>query len=122
MKKSLIVTICIIMLLFLVGCNNSDDTSLKCTNCGEPIAADAKFCPQCGETILNSSDDDNDGEQCSHSWKTATCTEAKTCSKCGETEGNALGHTTTTGVCDRCNVRQGWSENEVQSLIKIYDI
>ena len=110
------------MLLFLVGCNNSDDTSLKCTNCGEPIAADAKFCPQCGETILNSSDDDNDGEQCSHSWKTATCTEAKTCSKCGETEGNALGHTTTTGVCDRCNVRQGWSKNEIQSLIKVYDV
>ena len=122
MKKSLIVTICIIVLLFLVGCNNSDDTSLKCTNCGEPIAADAKFCPQCGETVLNPSDDDNSGEQCSHSWKTATCTEAKTCSKCGETEGNALGHTTTTGVCDRCHIRQGWSENEVQSLIKIYDI
>ena len=31
-------------------------------------------------------------EGCSHSWKDATCTEAKTCTLCGETEGNALGH------------------------------
>ena len=112
------------MLLFLVGCKNNDDTSLKCTNCGETIATDAKFCPQCGETILDSSDDGNkdNNEPCSHSWKTATCTLPKTCSKCGETEGNALGHTTTTGVCDRCDVRQGWTQDEVQSIIKVYDI
>ena len=72
--------------------------------------------------ILDTSDDNNNGEKCSHSWETATCTSPKNCSLCGETEGSALGHTTTTGVCDRCNIRQGWSENEVQSLIKIYDI
>ena len=122
MKKSLMAAICIIMLLFLVGCNNNNDTSLKCMNCGESIADDAKFCPQCGETILDTSDGNNNGEQCSHSWDAATCTSPKTCSLCGETEGNALGHTTTTGVCDRCNVRQGWSENEIQSSIKVYDV
>ncbi|MBQ8622208.1 MAG: type I pullulanase, partial [Oscillospiraceae bacterium] len=30
--------------------------------------------------------------ECVHSWKDATCTEAKTCTLCGETEGSALGH------------------------------
>ncbi|MBE5764336.1 MAG: leucine-rich repeat domain-containing protein [Clostridiales bacterium] len=122
MKKSLIITICIIMLLFLVSCSNNDETSLKCLNCGETVALDTKFCPQCGETILDSSNDNNNDEQCSHSWNVATCIIPKTCSKCGETEGNALGHTTTTGVCDRCNVRQGWTQDEVRSLIKVYDI
>ena len=61
MKKSLMAAICIIMLLFLVGCNNNNDTSLKCMNCGESIADDAKFCPQCGETILDTSDGNNNG-------------------------------------------------------------
>lgn len=32
----------------------------------------------------------------------ATCTAAKKCSPCGITEGNALGHTTTSGKCGRC--------------------
>ena len=122
MKKSLIITICIIMLLFLVSCSNNYDTSLKCSNCGATVAVDTKFCPQCGESIFDGFDDNNNVEQCSHIWEVATCTSPKTCSLCGETDGNALGHTTTTGVCDRCNVRQGWSKNEVQSLIKIYDI
>lgn len=110
------------MLLFLVSCSNNYDTSLKCSNCGATVAVDTKFCPQCGESIFDGFDDNNNVEQCSHIWEVATCTSPKTCSLCGETDGNALGHTTTTGVCDRCNVRQGWSENEVQSLIKIYDI
>ena len=38
----------------------------------------------------------------SHAWKDATCTEAKKCSKCGLTDGSALGHTCSTGFCDRC--------------------
>ncbi len=37
-----------------------------------------------------------------HIWVNATCTSPKTCSRCGETVGEALGHTTTTGVCSRC--------------------
>ena len=37
-----------------------------------------------------------------HSWINATCTAPKTCSVCGKTEGSALGHTTTDGVCSRC--------------------
>lgn len=30
--------------------------------------------------------------ECNHSWKEATCTEAKTCTRCGATEGSAKGH------------------------------
>ena len=127
MKKLLLVAICIIVLFSLMSCGNNDDTSIKCTSCGESIAVDAKFCSHCGETVVDSSKGDNnenkdDNEQCLHNWKPATCTEPKVCYECSETSGNALGHTTSTGVCDRCNVRQGWSENEVQSLIKVYDV
>ncbi len=37
-----------------------------------------------------------------HTWVDATCTEPKKCSVCGTTEGEALGHTTTNGICDYC--------------------
>ena len=41
----------------------------------------------------------------SHAWKDATCTEAKKCSKCGLTDGSALGHTCSIGMCVRCFVK-----------------
>lgn len=37
-----------------------------------------------------------------HNYSTATCTKPSTCKNCGKTNGAALGHTTTTGVCSRC--------------------
>ena len=37
-----------------------------------------------------------------HKWVNATCVKAKYCSNCNKTEGNALGHTTQEGTCDRC--------------------
>lgn len=43
------------------------------------------------------------GTSCNHTWKAATCDSPKTCSKCGTTSGSALGHTTTTGKCSRCD-------------------
>ena len=39
----------------------------------------------------------------SHTWKDATCIEAKNCSKCGLTDGSALGHTCSIGTCTRCS-------------------
>ena len=49
----------------------------------------------------------NDGNkvkegECNHVWLEADCENPKKCKKCGETEGEALGHTTDFGVCDRC--------------------
>ena len=37
-----------------------------------------------------------------HNFSDATCTEPATCSVCGATEGEALGHTTDRGTCERC--------------------
>ena len=37
-----------------------------------------------------------------HNYSAATCTKPSTCKNCGKTNGAALGHTTTTGVCNRC--------------------
>ena len=116
-KRYFLIPIFIFVFFFLAGCNKDDFT---CMHCGETITEETKYCPYCGEEILNSSD--NNIEQCSHNWISASCTSPKTCSLCGETEGKALGHTTTTGVCERCNERQGWTAEEVQSLIKVYDV
>ncbi|MBR5537115.1 MAG: tetratricopeptide repeat protein [Clostridia bacterium] len=38
----------------------------------------------------------------SHSYSAATCTAAAKCKYCGKQQSPALGHTTTTGTCDRC--------------------
>jgi len=45
-----------------------------------------------------------------HSWQDASCTSPRTCVKCGETEGEALGHTTDFGVCERCGESVGADE------------
>lgn len=47
------------------------------------------------------SENDTPPEEHKHSFNEATCTAAKTCS-CGATEGKALGHKYTNGVCSRC--------------------
>lgn len=41
------------------------------------------------------------GEDHTHYWNDATCTEPRTC-ECGETLGNPLGHKFYNGVCTRC--------------------
>lgn len=55
---------------------------MKCSNCGDQKTETQKAL--------------------GHNWMAATCTAAKKCSPCGITEGNALGHTTTSGKCGRC--------------------
>lgn len=37
--------------------------------------------------------------ECEHEWKDATCTAPKTCTKCSATEGEAIEHTYTVGIC-----------------------
>ena len=56
----------------------------------------------CKVALSECADAENDGDHLcdlckkenisEHSWKDATCTEAKTCEECGETEGKELGH------------------------------
>ena len=53
------------------------------------------ICSMCGAVL--------EGTKVSHSWKDANCTTPKTCSACKATEGEALGHTTDNGECDRCH-------------------
>ena len=55
-----------------------------------------------------------------HTWLEATCTEAKTCEICGISEGEALGHTTQTGTCDRCGEKfSKWEPGEYVDEFKI---
>ena len=48
-----------------------------------------------------------------HTWKDATCTDAKICTQCSTVEGNALGHTwvnatcTDPKTCTECNLTEG---------------
>lgn len=50
---------------------------------------------------------------CTHTWKDATCTDAKKCTKCGKTESAALGHSFSNATCKapktckRCGKTEG---------------
>jgi hypothetical protein len=80
-------------------------------------------------------ENNNDDDDCLHSWGdwqeivVATCTNTGTkersCSKCSLKETGtieALGHTTTTNFCDRCNQRTWWSQEELQNIVQIHDV
>lgn len=61
-------------------------TGLTCTQDG--------VCARCGEVV----------KATGHQFSEATCTQPRICNVCGEMEGEALGHTSTTGVCTRCGL------------------
>lgn len=60
-----------------------------------------------------------------HLFTQATCTKPATCTVCGETEGEALGHTTESGVCSRCGLESypivSGSGDDVVSDISVGD-
>lgn len=61
----------------------------------------------------NISNSNTNNSKCSHNWVDADCENPKHCSKCNETVGTALGHTTTTGKCNRCGKNFGtWEIGE----------
>ena len=61
-------------LLVLTGCNNSEPPSIKCDNCGILIEENSKFCPQCGEIIIEGTDEkESETSNCSHSWIVSIC-------------------------------------------------
>lgn len=73
MKKTLLSVLIISLLFTFVACDSPTNSSSK-----------------------------NGIGSCNHNWNEATCELPKTCSKCEETKGNALGHTTDSGICSRC--------------------
>ena len=84
----------------------------------------------------NAENTENTNQSCSHSYgdwmitKAPTCLESgskvRICSKCSyaqTAEAAALGHTTQTGVCERCNENIGQSLAEsIRSVIEIYEV
>lgn len=46
-----------------------------------------------------------EGNAKGHQWEEATCTEAKTCTVCNKTEGSAKGHDFAEGICTRCGAK-----------------
>ncbi len=124
------VAICLMVLFFIVGCDNSTAKNLRCSSCGAAIIENANFCSSCGNSIEGSSNgnlNNNTNASCSHrwsdancttpkicsicgaasetaaghSWKSASCTQPKTCAKCGETSGNPLGHLWEPATCTK---------------------
>ena len=136
MKKFFIAVLVLFTLFCFVACN--DSSSITCPDCGFKNPSSVKFCSDCGASMASSNDDNqnnNGNTSCQHSfgnWQekvSASCTSSGTkeriCSKCSHKETEtitALGHTTTTGVCSRCNQRMGWTEEELQNIVQIHDV
>ena len=149
MKKILIAILVLLTLTCFVACN--DTSSVTCPECGYENTSGVKFCSDCGASIISSNDNsqnngsnnnntnngngNNSSTSCQHSfgeWSekvAASCTTAgtkeRTCTKCSQKETETiaiLGHTTTTGICGRCNQRMGWTEEELQSIVQVHDV
>lgn len=80
------------------------DVPATCTEAGSK----SRHCAGCGEVT-----DVTPIEATGHSWREATCTEARTCTACGLTQGDALGHSwqeatcTEAGHCPVCGTYEG---------------
>lgn len=102
------------------SCENEGKNVLQCSVCndsyGEAVSATghlynisnqiAPGCVEDGSTVYTCNKCDNVYSEIinrlEHDWNEETCTMPKTCKRCLETEGSALGHTTLSGVCERC--------------------
>jgi len=67
--------------------------------CSEP-GVQMQVCSVCGYGVYN------EIPAKGHVWKEATCTLPRTCSNCNKTDGKALGHSYSEGVCTRCSSYQ----------------
>ncbi len=82
------------------GCTASAECSLCGMKSGMPKGhrcpvlncTEGSLCEDCGEMIAPKG----------HRFEGADCNKPIVCSVCGKTSGNAFGHTTDRGVCDRC--------------------
>lgn len=84
MRKILVMSLCLILLLSFVGCSNNNDgnNDVKCTNCGANVSTNAKFCSECGTTIDDKQNNDGDTFECSNCGE-INFVNAKFCSGCG---------------------------------------
>jgi len=120
MKKKLLLVIALILTLtfVLASCDNiatllgtssgiSSGTSLHTHSFGEWATVIPATCTETGkeERQCNCGNKEiRDIPANGHSWSSATCTEASRCSICQKNNGDALGHTTDCGVCNRCGI------------------
>lgn len=119
-----------VLLIILLGGDKGGN--ITCESCGASISESVKFCPDCGNSVTSPDNNNNSNTTCQHSfggWKTkvsANCTtggtDERTCAKCAykETKStSALGHTTSTGICSRCNENfGGW---EIRYYVDEFD-
>ena len=75
------------------SCNATEGEALGHDAAGLTCTKDAT-CSRCNTTITAPG----------HTLTDATCTEPAKCKVCGEISGTALGHTSSSGVCGRCNL------------------
>lgn len=73
---------------FLIGHKNTSDKAAVEPTCTAVGYTKGKYCNDCKKWISGHQSIPASG----HSFKSATCTEAKACTVCGKTEGAALGH------------------------------
>ncbi len=96
-KKILSVIISILLFATLSACNSS--SASVDTDSSDKLESSYQ---------TPSTASSNSPSVCNHTYRTATCTEAKKCSRCGETFGTALGHNyiakdcTSPRECTRC--------------------
>lgn len=134
MKRMLIVDLALLTMFCFAACSKTN--TIACPKCGYENTSGVKFCSECGAAMNSSSNNEQTNEEsCQHSfgeWQetvSATCTnngtKERVCSKCSYKETQnivALGHTTTTGICSRCNQRVGWSKEELQNIVQVHDV
>lgn len=91
-------------------CNATEGEALGHSAAGLTCTSDAA-CSRCNTIIAAPG----------HTLSYATCTEPAKCNICGETSGKALGHTTSSGVCSRCNLEiyetiTGWGDDVISDV------
>ena len=65
--------------------------------CTDDGLTEGKHCSVCNTILI-----EQEVIPAAHIWADATCTTPKKCTECSVIEGEALGHTTENGTCDRC--------------------